>query len=192
MFPFNLNYKKTTPIIVLIICTVCAYLISEYANKIQFDIIGLIEVPSFYKVLFQVSSIFAAIIPLIIYSFLLITSETMLNYVFDESISFEKLAFVFGLAFFPMMGYYLFFLYNIVIYCENSQIHSIEDFLNIKFIFDLTLNDLKNINLYCWGCIYFISVAYLLYDKKAAIPVLFSILMPSCFMLIAYYFFFSI
>ena len=146
--------KQYISLAFIILASLSAYCIAEYSNGLQLSILGVGNVPSSYKLLFGISKITSALVPVVISFFMVITLTIMLNNVFEKQISSKTIIQIVGFSFIPMLLYYYFFWINLIQYCSNSIIKSIDDFKNMAFMFNLHLSDFSLINLveslFCW------------------------------------------
>jgi len=190
MFQCQVNLKIIIPLFIICLSSLCAFFITEYATQLQFEISNIKDIPAGYKILFKISSSFAAIIPVAIFGFLFYSTQLMTNEVFCFGIPNDTLLLVIGLAFMPMMIFYYFYWINLIYYCGQSNINSVEDFMHTTFVFALTMKDLEFINLVCWALIYLIVIVYFIYKEKPIVQTLISVLLPTAILLLAYTFLF--
>ena len=184
---FN-NINIIYSVIVIFLSSLCAYGISEYCNSLQFGILNLTDLPFSYKALFKMSSGITALIPLMISLFIYYTSDIMFNSFFEEHVSKKSLMSIIGISYTPMLIYQYVFWFNLLYYCKVGEIASLEDFINMKFMLDLSLRDFQFVNLVCWGIIYLIMILFYIFKDINVFKVLFSVLFPSFIVVIAYYF----
>ena len=95
---------------------------------------------------------------------------------------------IIGISYTPMLIYQYVFWFNLLYYCKVGEIASLEDFINMKFMLDLSLRDFQFVNLVCWGIIYLIMILFYIFKDINVFKVLFSVLFPSFIVVIAYYF----
>ena len=174
---------------VIALSALCAYGISEYCNSLQFAMLQLNDLPFSYRVLFKMSSGITALAPLMISAFLYFTSELMFNSFFEEHISKRSLISIIGISYTPMLIYQYVFWFNLILYCKVGEITSIEEFVNMKYILGLCLQDFQFINLVCWGIIYLIIILFYIFKDINVFKVLFSMLFPSFIVILVYYLF---
>ncbi len=88
-----------------------------------------------------------------------------------------------------MLIYQYVFWFNLILYCKVGEITSIEEFVNMKYILGLRLQDFQFINLVCWGIIYLIIILFYIFKDINVFKVLFSMLFPSFIVILVYYLF---
>lgn len=172
---------------IVILASLSAYFITDYSTNLQLNTYSLDDIPNSYKVLFNVSKITSALVPIIITCFMVITLNVMLNVIFEQHISTKLIFQIVGFSLFPMLLYYYFFWYNLIIFCNTSNINSIEDFKNMSFLFGLHLTDLSLINFICWIYMYGYIIIKLIFHKITILSALISTLLPSAILLLVYY-----
>ena len=64
---------------------------------------------------------------------------------------------------------------------------NIDDFLNIKYMFDLTLKELEFISNVCWGLLYLGVIYYLHFSNKPILKVLISVILPTILVISIFY-----
>ena len=89
--------------------------------------------------------------------------------------------------FFTRFNLSIFFWYNIISYCNTKDIKNINDFLNIKYMFDLTLKELGFISNACWGLLYLGVIYYLYFSNKPILKVLISVTLPTILVISIFY-----
>lgn len=152
--------KIIIPSLVIILTVLCMFFISEYVNNLQIQAMGVDAIPFSYRFLSNVSSTFAALTPMIVFLFLYCTIEIMMNFFFEEKINRKDLYYILGIAFIPMLLFEYFYWLNLIRYCNLSVIKNIDEFTNMKFMFNLKMHDMKFINMICWGILYLIPILY--------------------------------
>lgn len=156
-------------------------------NSLQLGMLNITDIPQSYRILFKVSSSIASVIPIVIFLFLYFSSEIMFNALFGEEIEKYVLLKILGISFIPMLIYQYFFWFNILIYCNTISIKEVSDFINMTFMYGLTLEDFGFINLICWGIVYLVPVVYFIYKEVNFVSTIVSFLLPSFLTLFFYY-----
>ena len=136
--------------------------------------------------LLGISKITSALVPVLVALFMIITTTVMLNDVFEKQVPLKLIFQIVGFSYIPMLLYYYFFWINLIQYCNISNVKSTDDFMNMKFMFNMDLSDFSFINSMCW--IYmFIYIIYSLIKHKTGITKgCISALLPSVIMLSVY------
>lgn len=183
----NKNIFLLLPIVVVSLSSLCAFYLTEYTNTLKIGMADITDIPLSFKILFKVSSTFSAIIPIILFLFLYLSSEIMLNDFFGENVKKETLLNILGVSFIPMLAHQYFFWYNILSYCNTANIKRIQDLANMKFMFDLTLESFEYINLLCWGLVYLIPILYFIYKDMNVFSTFISFLIPSSLTIFFYF-----
>ena len=185
--PKKINKYAIFSIFIVSLSSLCAYCITEYMNSLQLGMLNITDIPQSYRILFKVSSSIASVIPIVIFLFLFFSSEIMFNDLFGEEIEKYVLLKILGISFIPMLIYQYFFWFNILIYCNTISIKEVSDFVNMTFMYGLTLEDFGFINLICWGCVYLVPVVYFIYKEVNFVSTIVSFLLPSFLTLFFYY-----
>lgn len=107
---------------------------------------------------------------------------------FEERISKADLWLMVGIGLTPMLIEDYFFWFNMIYYADVNTIHTEEDFLNLKYSFNLSISDFRTLNLFCWCLLYLIMNLFLYIKSYPLHKVLLSTLLPSMLVLMAYYF----
>lgn len=183
----NSPYKIGYVILVLTLCSLCAYFITDYANKLHIHTLLNGEIPGSYAILFELSSISTAFIPYLIGAFLFTTIKLMLVDIFDEQISKTNLWLMIGIGLTPMLIEDYFYWFNLIYYADANTIRTIEDFLNLKYSFNLSISDFKTLNIFCWCLLYLTMILFLYIKSYPLYKVLLSTLLPSIFVILTYY-----
>lgn len=163
-----------------------AYFITDYANNLQLSTLNMTEVPNSYKLLFDVSKVTSAIVPVAIVLFIVITTKIMLNEFFDKRIPSHVIFRIVGFSMIPMLLYYYFFWFNLIKYCNIETIKSTEDLLNMNFLFNLHLNDFTLLSYFCWLLMFIYIIFGLIKHKVNATSAVLSTLLPSGIFMIVY------
>lgn len=174
-------------IMIVLLAALSIYFIMDFSSNLQLKFSSIDDLPKGYLIIFRLSKITSSLIPIVISLFLITTLSVMLNNVFDQKISVVTLIESVGIGYIPMTLYYYFFWYNLIEFGNRISIHSVEDFRNIRFMFNLDIQDLENINLCCWFYLYLFLIVSL---KKKNInfgKVIISVLLPSAIFLFIYY-----
>ena len=156
-----------------------AYFITDLANAIQVNILSIDEVPTAYKIIFKINNITALFIPILICSFLFITSKYMLCDVFDKQIDLQAFFCAICFSLIPLLLYDYFFWFNLIEYAATAKLSTVTDFLNLKYAFGITLKDFDLINTCCWIYLYIHLAVYFIKRKISIYVTLMSILLPS-------------
>ena len=173
-------------IVIVALSSLCVYFITEYSHNLQMGVLNISGLPQSYFVLFKISSTMAAMIPLILCLFIYSSTEMILNNLFCEKIEKTLLFNIIGISYIPMLIYQYVLWYNIVTYCSTSNIKSIDTFVNMKFMYGLTLKDFEYVNLICWGLIYLIPIIILIYKGSRIIPIFIAFILPSALSVLFY------
>ena len=173
--------------LIILLTVLSSYGLTKYAQEIQLGVLNLSSIPVSYKVYFGLSSIFAAFTPILVFIFLFSTIELMMCYVFDEQIDRRRLYIALGICFLPVLIYQYFFWYNLISYCNTKNIKNIDDFLNIKYMFDLTLKEFGLISNICWGLLYLGIIYYLYFSNKPIFKILISVTTPTILVISIFY-----
>lgn len=166
------------------IATLCCYFISKYASYLQINTFITDIIPSNYILLFRISDITSACIPMAIVMFITVTTQIMLNEFFEKKVTFSQIFQTVGISYSPLVLYYFFFWYNLTHYCNTLNIKSGSDFHKISFIFNLHFNDFITINLICLIILYVVIIICLIHKKIGIIPAFISTLLPSSIFLL--------
>lgn len=183
------NFKIAFSLLVLILCALCSFYVTKYANQIAFNALALDEIPRIYSLFSSISSIITALIPLIVFFFLYGTTEIMMNTIFEEKIDRMDLFFIIGVALVPFLIYQYFFWYNISTYCNAALVKTPDDYYSIKFLFNLSFSDINFMGKSCWLLLYLIIIIQLYFKKKSLYKVLISVILPSLLVILFYYIF---
>lgn len=178
--------KQYVSLVFIVLASLSSYCIAEYTNNLHLSILGIDDIPNSYKLLFGISKITSALVPVVISFFIVITTSIMLNDVFDKHVSPKMIIQIVGFSYIPMVLYYYFFWINLIQYGSINSIKIVDDFTNMEFIFGMHLSDFSLINLLCWLYMY-IFIAYNLIKRKIDImPAIISTFLPSAIFLFAY------
>lgn len=181
-----LSVKIAIALFIVPLTAVSSFGLTSYANYLQTEILGLDIVPMSYQIYFKLSSVFAMFVPIIVFIFLYISINLMINYAFDERMSKKELYITLSFAFLPVLLYQYFFWYNLITYCNPSTIKTTEDFLNMRFIFNLGLKDLEFISNLCWMLLYLNIIIWLYLNGITLLKVLASVVVPTALVVIFY------
>lgn len=179
--------KTLLSIIILLLATLSAFFIADYANHLQLNTNNFINVPSTYSLILRISKITSAIVPFTIAVFLLISTKLMLTEFYDYNLSTIQLFQTVGLSFIPMLLYYYFFWYNLIQYCNVDNIKNVDDFNNMTFIFNMSLCEFSIINWICWLCLYICMIISLVRCKISLSNAILSVFLPSAVVLLMHY-----
>lgn len=183
----RINASILFSVVVVLLSSLCAYCITEYTNELQMGMLNISNIPQSYRVLFKVSSTIAATIPIVIFLFLFFSTEILLNDFFGEKINKENLLNIIGISFTPMLIYQYVFWFNIIVFCQRTNMREVNDFLNMSFMYGLTLTDFEFINLVCWGFVYLLPILYYIKKDVSIVSTLTSFLLPSSLAIFFYY-----
>ena len=172
--------------IIFILTILCMFFITENIAYLQFASLQANELPFSYNIISGISSSLAALTPLVVFVFLYVTIETMMNIVFEEHIKALDLYSILGFSFLPMLLYECFFWYNLIIYGKQTIEYSTEGINNMKFLFGLEQRDMSYINTCCWIALYMIIIFYFFFKGKSMWKTLVSVLLPTA-LTIAFY-----
>lgn len=183
----KINIKIIISSLIILLTVLSSFGLTKYAQGIQLGFLNLDSIPVSYKVYFGLSSTFATYTPVLVFVFLFSTIELMMHYVFDEQIDKMRLYIALVICFLPVLIYQYFFWYNLISYCNPKDIKNIDDFLNIKYMFDLTLKELGFISNVCWGLLYLGVIYYLHFSNKPILKVLISVILPTILVISIFY-----
>ncbi|WP_036893561.1 hypothetical protein, partial [Prevotella sp. S7-1-8] len=116
--------------IIFILTILFMFFITENIAYLQFASLQANELPFSYNIISGISSSLAALTPLVVFVFLYVTIETMMNIVFEEHIKALDLYSILGFSFLPMLLYEYFFWYNLIIYGKQTIEYSTEGINN--------------------------------------------------------------
>jgi hypothetical protein len=180
------NLKITFSLLVLLLCALCSFFVTKYTNQIAFDALAIDDIPRIYSLFSSISSTITALIPLVVFFFFYCTTDIMMNTLFEENISKKNLFFIIGLALVPLLVYQYFLWYNLITYCNANVIKTINDYYNIKFIFNLSFSNINLIGKICWVLFYLSMIALLYFKKVKLYKILISVISPSLLVVIIY------
>ena len=173
-------------IIVVILCSLSAYAISDFANNTQLGLLAGKEDLGMYKILFQVSNITSLFIPIGICGFLCSTAKIMLTDFFDEKISLSLLFSIIGMAMIPLLLDDYFLWGNLIYYVSSEDVKSVKDFIDIEYFAGLKIADFQILNSICWGVAYLIIIIGLVVNKISYSKAFVSVILPTLILIVTY------
>ena len=171
-------------VIVVMLCSLSAYFISDFANRTQMVLLPDHENMSFYRIFFQVNNITSFLIPIGICTFFCSTIKIMLTDFFEVEIKLSQLFSIVGISMIPILLDDYFFWTNLICYVPNATILSVEDFMEIEYLGGLKINDFQYINSACWIISYIIMIINLIRKKIPYVVVFVSTMTPIFFVFI--------
>lgn len=173
-------------IIVVILCSLSAYNISDFANNMQLRLLTGKENLGIYKILFQVSNITSLFIPIGICGFLCSTTKIMLTDFFDEKISLSLLFSIIGIAMIPILLDDYFLWGNLIYYVSRANVKSVDDFMDIEYFAGLKITDFQMVNSICWGLSYMVVIISLIVNKISYRKAFISVILPTLILIVTY------
>lgn len=155
--------------------------------SLQLHTHGVENIANSYKILFGISKITSAFVPIVITCFIGITITIILNDIFEDHISNKKVFQIVGFSYIPMLLYYYFFWINLIQYCNTTNIKSKDDFINMKFMFSMQLSDFSLINILCWIYLYIFIICSLRRNDIQITHAIIATLSPSAILLLVSY-----
>ena len=183
----KISIKIIIPSIIVLLTVFSSYGVTKYSQNLQIALLNLEKIPLSYRIYFNISAGFAMFVPIIVFIFLFSTIYLMMYYFFDEMISKRKLYISIGTCFLPVLIYQYFFWCNLIYYCDYNTIKTVDDFLNVSFLFGLKLEDFEIISNFCWGILYLGVFFYLYFSGKPFFKALASITIPTLLVMLIYY-----
>lgn len=142
-------------IFTIAILSIIFYEISVYAGILQENITGKFN--SFQSFIFQINNLTSAIFPLLIYTFIYITTQIFFIFfnIDKEKASLSK---IISVALLPVIVFSLVYLVVLIHFVKNIDGPMPQEFKNLKLISSFTFNDFKNIGYLFWGLFYLILI----------------------------------
>lgn len=173
-------------IIIVVLCSLSAYFISDFASKTQIKLLAENQNINTYNILFKVNNITSLFVPIIICSYISMTTHILLTDFFDIRINMSDTFCVVGIAMTPILldDYFLWF--NLITYTSNINISSYKEFMDIEYFAGLKIQDFQAINTYCWIGVYLIIFASLVLHKISFFKAIISTILPSGVLILSY------
>lgn len=173
--------------LVIVLCSLSAYFISDFAGNTQLRILSGKECLGAYKILFQVNKVTSLFVPIVICAFISTTTHILLSDFFEEKIKFAHIFSIVGIAMIPILLDNYFFWINLISYAANSSIRTINDFMNIRYYGNLTITNFETINTICWILVYMIIITRLYALKIKFYKAAVATILPTLVLIITYY-----